>query len=316
MGRESSHAHRDQRPFGGRHRSHGRQELVRPGPIDDPQQGRPAGGELERPLAAILVPDKFFGPPLLAAFAWPALAIAAGDAVRSRRANLAAAEERARRTEQTRESETRRRVVEERLRIARELHDVVAHRMAVINVQAGVAAHLLRDQPDAAEAALGVVRGSAATVLDELGSLLNVLRTADDAEAPVEPAPTLDELPALVATFETAGLDVHWDSSGHRRPMSESVQLAAYRLVQEGLTNAHKHGDGRARLVTTYGDDGFTLAIENAMSATNPDGDIATGFGLVGMRERVSAAGGSLTTGSENGAFRICATLPTMKEPA
>ena len=109
---------------------------------------------------------------------------------------------------------------------------------------------------------------------------------------------------------------MHGDSSGHPRRLNESVQLAAYRLVQEGLTNAHKHGNGHARLATTYDDASLTLVIENTTHAPVPDDASAAGFGLLGMRERVAAAGGTLTTGSDHDGFRICATLPTMKDSA
>jgi signal transduction histidine kinase len=258
---------------------------------------------------AVLVQRQFFGPEVLAALAWPALAVAAADAVRSRRATLDAAEERVRRAEQTREHEARRRVAEERLRIARELHDVVAHRMAVVNVQAGVAAHLLRSQPDAAEAALGVVRSSASTVLDELSGILNVLRSADDDGSSLEPTPSLDELPALIDSFASAGLSVDVTTSGQPRPLAEHVQLAVYRTVQEALTNAHKYGDGAASLSIAHGPTGVDVRVTNRSVATS---QLGTGYGLIGMRERVAAAGGSLATGPQpDGTFLVHATFPS-----
>src|SRR5690606_17389105 len=137
--------------------------------------------------------------------AWAGVATAAGDAVRSRRAyalarqeRAAALQERAERAEQALEEEARRRVAEERMRIARELHDVVAHHIAVINVHAGVAAHLLRDDPTRAEEALTHVRRGAASVLDELSSILDVIRQPDEATSTTEPVPTLDDLPRLI----------------------------------------------------------------------------------------------------------------------
>ena len=257
----------------------------------------------------VLVRRQFFGPEALAAFAWPALAVAAADSVRSRRAALAAADERARRAEQSREDEARRRVVEERLRIARELHDVVAHRMAVVNVQAGVAAHLLRSQPEAAEAALGVVRSSARTVLDELSGILNVLRSTEDDTGTTEPTPRLDELPALIGSFTSAGLSVDVTTSGTTRPLSDTVQLAVYRTVQEALTNAHKYGDGAASLSVAHGATGLDVQVTSRIAGTS---QLGTGYGLIGMRERVAATGGTVTTGPRpDGTFLVHATFPS-----
>jgi signal transduction histidine kinase len=251
------------------------------------------------------------GPEVLAAVAWPALAAAAGQVVRSRQLAIAAAEERARRAEETREQEALRRVAEERLHIARELHDVVAHRMAVVNVQAGVAEHLLRSQPDAAAEALRVVRSSAQTALDELAGILDVLRTGPDRGAPVEPTPTLAGVGALVASFRDAGLQVEWETSGVPRPLGEGAELALYRTVQEALTNAHKHGDGWARVSVTHTDGGVDVEVVNRgavdRSATAPSG----GHGLVGMRERIHAAGGSLHAGPDrHGSFVVHAHVP------
>lgn len=255
-----------------------------------------------------------FGAAAFAVVAWTGLALAAGDAVRSRRAYIAAIEERARRAEESRDEEARRRVVEERLRIARELHDVVAHRMAVINVQAGVAAHLMRTKPAEAEQALAVVRSSAGSVLDELGGMLSVLRgpdDPDDADAPVEPAPTLAALPALVDSFTAAGLEVRWESSGTPRPLSESAQLTLYRLVQESLTNAHKYGDGHAVLQVSSTAERFSVTIENRLGQPVPAEPTGRGFGLLGMRERVAAAGGVLEAGpTTDGSFRVACSLP------
>jgi len=261
--------------------------------------------------------------PLLAALAWPALAVAAGDLTRTRREALAAAEERARRAEETREEEARRRVAEERLHIARELHDVVAHSMAVVNVQAGVAEHLLRSRPDDAAAALRVVRSSAQAALDNLGSILNVLRSAAESDASVEPAPMLTELTALIDSYRDAGLAVEYETSGAPRPLAETTQLALYRTVQEALTNAHKYGDGHVRLRISHAADGVTVelingvAVASAADVTQLSGapGETSGFGLLGMRERVLSAGGSLHVGpdGDNG-FAVRAHFPTIGE--
>jgi signal transduction histidine kinase len=251
-------------------------------------------------------PDQLLGP-VLAAVAWPALAVAGGDLLRTRREAITAADERARRAEETREAEARRRVAEERLHIARELHDVVAHHMAVVNLQAGVADHLLRSRPDDAAAALRVVRSSAQAALDNLGSTLNVLRSASESDASVEPAPTLTELTALIDSYRDAGLVVEYETSGAPRPLADATQLALYRTVQEALTNAHKYGDGHVRLRISHAADGVAVELINPVAGL-PDGDAAPrsdaasdlgGFGLIGMRERVLAAGGSLHVGPD-----------------
>jgi signal transduction histidine kinase len=261
--------------------------------------------------------------PLLAAVAWPALAVAAGDLLRTRREAIAAAEERARQAEETREEEARRRVAEERLHIARELHDVVAHRMAVVNVQAGVAEHLLRSRPDDAAAALRVVRSSAQAALDNLGSILNVLRSAGESDASVKPAPTLTELTALIDSYRDAGLAVEYETSGSPRPLADTTQLALYRTVQEALTNAHKYGDGHVRLRISHAAGGVAVELINPIavsSATDvtprPDAaDEAGGFGLMGMRERVLSAGGSLDVGPDGeGRFVVRAHFPNADE--
>jgi signal transduction histidine kinase len=261
--------------------------------------------------------------PLLAAVAWPALAVAAGDLSRTRREAIAAAEERARRAEETREEEARRRVAEERLHIARELHDVVAHRMAVVNVQAGVAEHLLRSRPDDAAAALRVVRSSAQAALDNLGSILNVLRSAGESDASVEPAPMLTELTALIDSYRDAGLAVEYETSGAPRRLADTTQLALYRTVQEALTNAHKYGDGHVRLRISHDADGVAVEVINPVAASSI-GDAtsqsdavgeAAGFGLTGMRERVLAAGGSLHVGSDGeGTFAVRAHFTNAEE--
>jgi signal transduction histidine kinase len=267
-------------------------------------------------------PEELPGP-LLAALAWPALAVTAGDLLRTRRESIAAADERARRAEETREREARQRVAEERLHIARELHDVVAHRMAVVNVQAGVAEHLLRSRPDDAAAALRIVRSSAQAALDNLGSILNVLRSAGQSDTSVEPAPTLTELTALIESYRDAGLAVEYETSGAPRPLADTTQLALYRTVQEALTNAHKYGDGHVRLRISHADDGVCVELSNPIAA-HPVGDIQPasdaasetgGFGLMGMRERVLAAGGSLHAGPEGEArFAVRAHFPNAEE--
>lgn len=245
----------------------------------------------------------------LASIAWPAFAVAAGIGVRASRENMAAAQERARRAEQSRELEAQRRVIEERLRIARDVHDLVAHHIAVINVQSGVASHLIESDPVAANEALGVVRSAASTVVDQLGELLGVLRSPDDTEDPTTPTPDFDAIEDLISSFSASGLAIRRETAGTRRELSGSAELAAYRVVQEALTNAHKYGDGTATVSLRFDDNGLEVSV------VNPTGSVAvegTRFGLVGMRERVEAVGGSLiASATEDGLhFEITALIP------
>jgi signal transduction histidine kinase len=228
--------------------------------------------------------------------AWCGLAAAAGVAVRNQRAVVAAAHERARQAEATREEEAQRRVAEERLRIARELHDVVAHHISVINVQAGVAGHLVRTDPDKAVEALGHVREASQVVLREVPGLLGLLRTADD-ELERSPSPRMADAERLVEAARRSGLDVTWQASGSPMALTPGGDLTAYRVLQEALTNAGRHGDGRALVMVEYDAAGCTLEVHNGHTRTTtktPDR-----HGLVGMRERVAAVGGELTVGPE-----------------
>ncbi|MEM7273804.1 MAG: histidine kinase [Actinomycetota bacterium] len=253
----------------------------------------------------------------LASVAWPAFAVSAGLAVQAGRASLAGAQERARRAEATRELEARRRVSEERLRIARDVHDLVAHHLAVVNVQAGVASHVLRTDPDAAETALDTIRTSASTGVGELGQLLSVLRDPAEAGGPTDPTPDLAAIDDLIASFGASGLRVAHTTSGSPRPVGSAAQVAAYRVIQEALTNAHKHGDGEASVMQRFGDDGLELVVENRHGAgAAADGTaLPSGFGLVGMRERVEATGGTLTIDDDGANFRVRAVLPIGEGP-
>lgn len=266
-------------------------------------------------------------------FAWTGMAAAAGDAVRSRRAFIHAIRERAERAERTREEEARRRVAEERLRIARDLHDVVAHHIALVNVQAGVAAHVMDKRPDQAKEALAHVREASRSALNELRATVGLLRQSGDPEAPTEPAPGLDVLDELVTTFRQAGLpvEVARADDGIRPPAA--VDLAAYRIIQEALTNVQKHAGQSARAEVSVIRVGFTLEVTVLDNGIAPDlrrvhpGDHPPagpphprhhdhtpnggGHGLLGMSERVSALGGRLSAGPRyGGGFRVQAILP------
>ncbi|WP_078969799.1 histidine kinase [Streptomyces natalensis] len=252
----------------------------------------------------------------LAIFAWTGMAAAAGDAVRSRRAYVDAIRERAERAERTREEEARRRVAEERMRIARELHDVVAHHIALVNVQAGVASHVMDNRPDQAKQALAHVREASRSALTELRATVGLLRQSDDPKAPTEPAPGLGVLDQLVDGFVRAGLPVDLQAPPAPQALPASVDLTAYRVVQEALTNVRKHaGDGaratvriirtEAALTVTVQDDGGR---PDDGPAAAPDGG---GHGLIGMRERVFALRGTIVTGPRaQGGFQVRVTLP------
>ncbi|GAA2451056.1 histidine kinase [Streptomyces pulveraceus] len=245
-------------------------------------------------------------------FAWTGMAGAAGDAVRSRRAFIDAIRERAERAERSRDEEARRRVAEERLRIARDLHDVVAHHIALVNVQAGVAAHVMDRRPDQAKEALAHVREASRSALDELRATVGLLRQSGDPEAPTEPAPGLAVLGDLVDTVRRAGLPVEVVCADRRPPLPAAVDLAAYRVIQEALTNVRKHAGPGAKAevsVVRVGNTAEITVIDNG-SGGGPDGE-GGGHGLLGMRERVTALGGTLTAGPRyGGGFRVHAILP------
>lgn len=279
-----------------------------------------AGGAAAGILAVggtLIAPGVWTGPntpvPLVA---MALIGAAVGDAVRSRRDLFLASQERTRRMEQALEEEARRRVVEERLRIAREVHDLVAHHIAVVNMQAGVASHHIHDRPEEAAEALGHVRAASRTVLGELGTLLSVLRDADDPADPIEPAPRLAELEKLLDSFAAAGLRIEKQISGEPQSLSPSIDLTAYRIIQECLTNARKHGDGSAEMSLTYTPDTLQIVTRNPCPNGEPTAaESGTGHGMMGMRERLAAVGGSLSAGrSENGAFVMTARLPLSTE--
>ncbi|MFD9796381.1 sensor histidine kinase [Streptomyces sp. NPDC059070] len=254
----------------------------------------------------------------VAVLAWTGLAATAGDAVRSRRAIVESIRERAERAERTREEEARRRVAEERLRIARDLHDVVAHHIALVNVQAGVAAHVMDKRPDQAKEALAHVREASRSALNELRATVGLLRQSGDPEAPTEPAPGLALLDDLLEGFGRAGLTVELAPLAPevREGLPAAVDLAAYRVIQEALTNVHKHAGPGAKAevsVVRVGPNAEVTIIDNGTGtdARAPGGSSGGGHGLLGMRERVGALGGSCSAGPRyGGGFRVQAILP------
>jgi signal transduction histidine kinase len=244
---------------------------------------------------------------------WAGLAAAVGRAVRHRRAYLAEVEERARHAEQTKEEEALRRVDAERLRIARELHDVVGHHVALINVQAGAATYLLDRDPGQAGEALGHIRRASQAALEELRVTVGLLRQPGDRE-PVEPAPGLGRLDELIESFTHAGLPVRSEVTGEARALPETVDLTAYRLVQESLTNTRKHAGAASALVRlAYKPGMLHLAVEDDGRTQPARGE--DGHGIIGMRERVAAIGGWLAAGHRmEGGYRVEAMLPLPAE--
>ncbi|WP_377273675.1 histidine kinase [Peterkaempfera sp. SMS 1(5)a] len=247
---------------------------------------------------------------------WAALAVTTGSAARSHRAYLAEAEERARRAEQTREDEANRRVTEERLRIARELHDAVGHHVALINVQAGALACLLDDE-DRSQAMESVthIQQASEEALEELRLTVGLLREPGAAEPaePAEPVPGLDRLGELICSFAGAGLRVTREVTGEARPLPEAVELTAYRVIQESLTNTRKHaGCDTAVVRLGYAPGALRLAVEDEGTSVAWSGlRTPGGHGIVGMRERVAAVGGRLAVGPRpEGGYRVFAELP------
>ncbi|GAA2331676.1 sensor histidine kinase [Streptomyces kunmingensis] len=264
--------------------------------------------------------------------AFPLMAGVLGHSVRNRRAYLAAVEERAQRAEESRDSEARQRVAEERVRIARELHDLVAHQITLANAQATVAAHLFDVRPQQTRKSLDELVETTGHALDELRATVGLLRQSGDAPAPAEPAPGLSRLPTLLESFRRAGLEVSAHHEGTARPLPPGVDLTAYRIIQEALTNVTKHAAtdsaqvrlawNRDRVTITVTDDGGD-ARTGRTTPQGPDapapGNRPPGYGLIGMRERATAVGGHLSTGRRpEGGFVVSAHLPfpPTKDPA
>lgn len=220
--------------------------------------------------------------------------------------------------ELTAEERARRTVLEERNRIARELHDVVAHHMTVISIQAQVAPHLVEDPSDALRENLASIRENAVDALTELRRVLGVLRTEDTlAEGAHAPQPTLDRLDELIGTVRGAGITVVSESTGKRRPLSPGVELSAFRIVQEALSNAMRHAPGaRVRVETGYHSTAVTVRVTNTAPDRSPGPSRGAGHGLLGMRERTVMLGGDFANGpTTDGGYEVVATLP-LEDPA
>jgi signal transduction histidine kinase len=254
-----------------------------------------------------LVRDGFAPELLLGAVVWAA-AWFAGDRTRLRRERMAELEERARRAEREAERERRLAAAEERTRIARDLHDSAGHAINVILVQAG-AARLLQDQdPERSRAALATVEEVARDTLGEIDQLVRALRENGDGHE-VEPLPGLAAVDTLVERYRQAGHDVSLSVDGTSRPVAPGVDQAAYRILQEALTNAARHGSGSAAVAIRYSPDLLEIAVTNPTDPGTAARD-GGGHGIVGMRERAQLLGGSLDAGMDDGAFRLRARLP------
>jgi len=247
--------------------------------------------------------------------AWLLVLGTVAEVVRSRRANAAE-------SARSRAEQARRRASEERLGMARELHDVLAHNISLINVQAGVALHLIDRQPDQARTALSAIKTASKEALDELRAVLDVLRQPDEV-APRSPSASLGDLHALVTRAAAAGLDVDLRVEGSPRPIPSGISLAAFRIVQESLTNVTRHaGVDRAVVTVDYGDHVLTVQVDDegaggaapmatASAGRSRAGGVGSGSGIAGMAERTAALGGELEAGPRPAqGFRVRARFP------
>src|SRR6516164_3831621 len=225
--------------------------------------------------------------------------------------------ERAAATRASRQIEQRRQQSEERLQVARDLHDVIGHNISLINVQASMGLDLMDSQPEQARAALSAIKSASKEALEELRTMLTTVRQDDDA-APRSPAPGLDRLPELIELTRAAGLSVDVEVAGTAPPLPAAVHLAAYRIIQESLTNVARHA-ARARVTVrvTYGDAAVHVEIDDDGKApAGASSTIGTGSGITGMRERAAALGGNLSAGfRQGGGFRVSAWLPVRPAP-
>ena len=236
--------------------------------------------------------------------AWLLLVLGAAEIVRIR-------QERAAETARIREEEQLRRASEERLRIARELHDAIGHHLSLINVQSGVALHLGEELPEQARSSFSAIKQASKEALSELRSVLSVLRQEDE-PAPRSPTSTIARLDDLVSQAAAAGLAVRTEIDGPPRPLPFSVDAAAYRIVQEALTNVARHaGPATAIVRVCYAERDLAVQVDDDGSGPPPGTPAGNGRGIIGMRERAAALGGELQAGARpGGGFRVRARLP------
>lgn len=236
--------------------------------------------------------------------AWLLVLLGSAEAVRVRR-------ERAAEAARIKEEEALRRASEERLRIARELHDALGHHLSLINVQAGVALHVNEGLPEQARSSLSAIKQASKEGLAELRSVLEILRQEGE-RAPRSPTSTLARLDDLVAQAAAAGLEVRMETDGDVRPLPFGVDVAAFRIVQEALTNVTRHaGPATATVRVAYGEGDLTIQVDDDGRGPETPVTPGTGKGILGMRERVAALGGDLEAGARpGGGFRVRAHLP------
>jgi signal transduction histidine kinase len=288
-------------------------------------------------VTALLVAESAFSKgdtfsPVVAAAAW-----FVGDAVRARRAYAAGLAEQAEQRQREELERARRAVVEERVRVARELHDVLAHSLSVVAIQAGVGRHVLDSQPEETRRALAAVEAASRDALAELRQVVGLLRQDERPALALSPAPGLADLGRLVDQVRSAGVPVELDVTGEPTTLPPGIELSVYRVVQEALTNVVKHaGPARARVVISYGTDTIDVEIVDTgrgcvsssgegnealsphssvprASTDDGTGDGTGHHGIIGMRERVALFGGSLSVGpGSKGGFRVAAHIPVV----
>ncbi|MEX5711812.1 histidine kinase [Parafrankia sp. FMc6] len=297
-------------------------------------------------VAAILATDLFLtspatiAPHTLGHAALVAIPMLAADTLRTRRSYVSLLLERVELAEQSREQEARRLIEQERLRIARDLHDVVAHTLTTINVQASVAAHLLDDKAGHARAALATIADASRDALDEIRAVVGVLRDRDSdsgpARAPLEPTPAVETVHDLVARLRDSGFDVTVRVHGEQpERIPDAVGLATYRIVQESLTNVRRHAPGAsAQVGLIFTATQMLITIENptepagigvgtgtgtdtaAAAGAAGKSEVGAGVGIIGMTERAAAIGGTLAATRIPHGFRVSAELPYRPAPA
>jgi signal transduction histidine kinase len=248
-----------------------------------------------------------------------------GDAVAARRRYQAGIVEQARREQAAEAERARQQVREERVRIARELHDVVAHTLAVITIQAGVGRRLMTKRPEKTASALELIEEIGRTAQDELRVVLGLLRDEEVEPISRAPAPRLADLKELVETVRASGTQVELRTTGADRSLSPAIELSIYRVVQEALTNVVRHAPGARAMIdlTVSGDDVCVEVTDSGCPATSraagekvPLSRAGSGHGIVGMRERVGAFGGSLLAEHlADGGFRVSARIPIENVP-
>jgi signal transduction histidine kinase len=253
---------------------------------------------------------------LLWATGWLAASVVAGEVVKGRRDYIAAVEARAVEAERTREEEARRRAGDERLRIAREVHDVLGHSLSLINVQAGTAAHVIDRQPEKAREALEIIKQASKQALQDLRGTLEALQESHES-APRVPSPGLQRLDHLVGLVAASGVDVDVTVTGDPRPLPATVDLAAYRIVQESLTNVLRHARSTTAAVRlSYGEHELDIEVEDNGVGVTDRVRRGSGDGVDGMRARAAALGGQLEVARRSqGGTRVQARLPLVGAP-